>query len=291
MAKRRLTNTILAGALLMGALLAACSPLGVINALTPTTSYRLTANVAYGSDLRQRLDVYVPRSSAPTNGFPVVVFFYGGAWNRGDRADYQFVGEALAAQGMIAVLADYRLYPQVRYPDFLKDSAHALAWVRRESARLGGDAGRLFVMGHSAGAYNAAMLALDARWLAAEGLSPSMLAGWIGLAGPYDFLPMTKSDAQPVFFHPDYPTDSQPIAFAGRTSPRSFLGAAISDTLVNPERNTRQLADKLAAAGVPVTLRFYDRVDHITLIGAFARPLRWMAPVLDDLTAFVKGAP
>ena len=291
MMRRGCTFAILITVLLAGGLLAACSPLGVINALTPTTSYRLTADVAYGSDLRQRLDVYTPSSSAPTNGFPVVVFFYGGAWNRGDRADYQFVGEALAAQGMIAVLADYRLYPQVRYPDFLHDSARALAWAQREAARLGGNPGRLFVMGHSAGAYNAAMLALDQSWLKAQGSSPSVLAGWIGLAGPYDFLPMTNADAQPVFFHPDYPKDSQPIAFAGRTSPRSFLGAAFTDTLVNPERNTRQLADKLAAAGVPVTLRFYDKVDHVTLIGAFARPLRWMAPVLDDVAAFVKGAP
>lgn len=291
MAKHQLTISILAGALLAGALLSACSPLGVINALTPADSYRLTADVAYGPDPRQRLDVYTPRSASPTNGFPVAVFFYGGAWNRGDRADYQFVGAALASKGILAVLADYRLYPQVRYPDFLTDSARALAWAHRESARLGGDPGRLFVMGHSAGAYNAAMLALDARWLKAEGLAPSILAGWIGLAGPYDFLPITNADAQPVFFHPDYPKDSQPVAFAGKTSPRSFLGAATTDTLVNPERNTRQLADKLAAAGVGVTQRFYDKVDHITLIGAFAWPLRPMAPVLDDVAAFVKGAP
>ncbi len=283
--------TIIATTLLAGGLVAACSPVRTLNALTPTGGYRLTADIAYSPDPRHQLDIYTPRSPAPTNGFPVVVFLYGGAWNRGDRADYQFVGAALASKGILAVLADYRLYPQVRYPDFLVDSARALAWAQREAARLGGDPSRLFVMGHSAGAYNAAMLALDARWLKAEGLSPSILAGWIGLAGPYDFYPMTNVDAQPVFFHPDYPKDSQPIAFAGKTSPRSFLGAATTDTLVNPERNTRQLADKLAAAGVGVTQRFYDKVDHITLIGAFAWPLRPLAPVLEDVAAFVKGAP
>ena len=291
MTKRKWLLTILAVVPLAGGLVAACSPVRTLNALTPAGDYLLTADIAYGPDPRHRLDLYTPRSAAPTNGFPVVVFLYGGAWNRGDRADFQFVGAALASRGILAVLADYRLYPQVRYPDFLDDSARALAWAQREAARLGGNPGRLFVMGHSAGAYNAAMLALDQRWLKAQGATPSVLAGWIGLAGPYDFYPITNADAQPVFFHPDYPKDSQPIAFAGKTSPRSFLGAAVTDTLVNPERNTRQLADKLAAAGVPVTLRFYDKVDHVTLIGAFAWPLRPLAPVLDDVAAFVKGAP
>lgn len=274
-------------ALLAGGLLAACSPLRLLNALAPSDSHVSTSNVAYGLDPRQKLDIYTPRIASPTNGFPVVVFFYGGSWNRGDRADYQFVGAALASKGMIAILADYRLYPQVRYPEFLTDSARALAWAHREAARLGGNPGRLFVMGHSAGAYNAAMLALDPRWLKAEGLSPSILAGWIGLAGPYDFYPITHVDAQPVFFHPDYPKNSQPLAFASKASPPSFLAAATTDTLVNPERNTRQLAAALTAAGVPVTLRFYDRVDHATLIGAFAWPLRAIAPVLDDVAAFV----
>jgi acetyl esterase/lipase len=146
-------------------------------------------------------------------------------------------------------------------------------------------------MGHSAGAYNAAMLALDGRWLAGADLSPTMLAGWIGLAGPYDFFPMTNPDAQPVFFHPDYPKDSQPVDYASKAAPRTFLGAARTDVLVNPERNTRQLAQKLAATGVAVTLHVYDKPDHATLIGAFARPLRWIAPVLDDVSAFVGEAP
>jgi len=146
-------------------------------------------------------------------------------------------------------------------------------------------------MGHSAGAYNAAMLALDGRWLAAHGRNPRELAGFIGLAGPYDFLPMTNPDAQPVFFHPDYPPDTQPIAFASAAAPRSLLAAGSTDALVDPERNTAALAARLSAAGVPVSLQRYPRVNHVTLIGAFSRPLRWLAPVLDDLVRFVWDAP
>ena len=271
--------------------LAACSPLGTLNAVIPGDGYVLSADVAYGALPRQRLDIYRPAQAAPAAGWPVVVFFYGGSWNRGEKADYKFVGEALASQGVLTLVADYRLYPEVRYPDFLKDSARALAFGLAESKRLGGDPQRVFVMGHSAGGYNAAMLALDARWLKAAGHAPRELAGWIGLAGPYDFFPTDNPDAQPVFFHPNYPAHAQPIAFTPPDAPRSFLAAPVNDRLVSPERSTRQLAHKLQAAGVPVTLKFYARVSHTTLIGAFAWPLRWVAPVLDDVTAFIDTTP
>ena len=275
--------------------LSACSALGVLNALTPAGAYHATVDVAYGPDAREMLDVYQPLATAgtlaPGAGYPVVVFFYGGAWNTGERKDYRFVAEALASRGIVVMIADYRLYPQVRYPDFLTDCARAFAWARREAPRFGGDPGRVFLMGHSSGAYNAAMLALDPRWLTAAGSSLSAVAGWIGLAGPYEFLPMTNVAAQPVFFHPNYPPGTQPIDYVSKAAPRTFLGAAATDAVVNPERNSRQLAEKLQAAGVPVTLKLYSSVNHYTMIGVFGRPLRGLAPVLDDVVAFVHGEP
>ena len=277
------------------AAVAAWFPLAVINGLTPTNTYKANANISYGYDPRLKLDVYQPNPSRnahpPPGGYPVVLFFYGGSWTDGERADYRFVGEALAARGILTMVADYRLYPQVRYPDFLADCAGAVAWAKLEAPHYGGNTNRLYVMGHSAGAYNAAMLALDKRWLVAAGLAPSALAGWIGLAGPYDFLPIENLKARPVFNHPDYPPGTQPIDYAPKAAPRTFLGAAVDDDVVNPERNTRQLAQKLGAAGVPVTLKTYARTNHITLIGAFARPLRWLAPVLEDVVAFVQAEP
>jgi len=270
---------------------AARSPAGVLNAIAALGSRQVASAVAYGPLPRQRLDVYAPAGAAPADGHPVVVFFYGGSWNRGERADYRFVGEALAARGVLTLVADYRLYPEVRYPDFLADCALALAWGLREAARLGGNPQRVFVMGHSAGAYNAAMLALDASRLAPTGYPPQALAGWIGLAGPYDFLPMSNPEARPVFFHPNYPPGTQPLAYAGAAAPRSFLGAAAQDELVNPQRNSVQLAQRLRAAGVVVDLRLYPRVNHLTLVGAIAAPLRWLAPVLDDVVGFIEAGP
>ena len=266
--------------------LAACSPLRTLNALASAGSgYIATPDVAYGSLAAQKLDIYTPSSTPPPpGGWPLVVFFYGGSWNSGARADYKFVGSAMAARGVLVLVADYRLYPEVRYPDFLNDSALALAWGFSQAARLDANPKRVFVMGHSAGGYNAAMLALDPRWLAPTGHAPTELAGWIGLAGPYDFFPTDNLDARPVFFHPNYPARAQPIEFPSANAPRSFLAAPVKDALVSPTRSTQSLAAKLDAAGAPVSLKMYEHASHTTLIGAFSPPLRWVAPVLDDVT-------
>lgn len=266
-------------------LLAACSPLTALNAVTPTSTYeRVTAS--YGPHPRHTLDVYLPlpRPAAA----PVVVFFHGGTWNSGDRTGYVFLGEALASRGMVAVIANTRLYPEVRYPGFLEDGAKAVSWVEERVARYGGDPAKIFLMGHSSGAYNAAMLALDERWLEAAGSTPAALAGWIGLAGPYDFLPIENPDVKPVFFHPQTPPSSQPIHHVDTYAPPALLIAPSRDELVNPERNTGGLSRRLREAGVPVEEIYYRQASHTTLIGAFARPLRSLVPVLDEVTAFVR---
>src|SRR5438552_8211470 len=143
-----LRRTLVLGA---AALAAGCTAFQALNAFVPGDTYTLAPGIAYGEEARQKLDVYRPRSAAPRGGFPLVVFFPGGTWRSGERADYRFVGEALAANGIVAAVADYRLAPAVRYPAFLEDCARAVAWMRREATRFGGDPGRLFVMGHSAG--------------------------------------------------------------------------------------------------------------------------------------------
>jgi acetyl esterase/lipase len=272
---------------LLATALAACSPINILNALTPGNTFTKVSDIAYGDDPRNKLDVYTPVES-PTNA-PVVVFFYGGSWNSGSKADYGFVGEALASRGIVVVIADYRLYPQVRYPAFLDDSARAVAWSFQHAHEYGGDTQRLYVMGHSSGAYNAAMVALDPRFLAKVGLKPSMLRGWIGLAGPYDFLPIDNEDVKPVFFFPNSPLDSQPINHISRQSPPALLIASKDDKVVNPTRNTGGLAARLRTDGVPVRELYFSRTSHATLVAAMSRPLRGLAPVLDDVVDFIQA--
>jgi len=285
--------------MLLSALLIAVALLTAA-ALAPSRALNLMAgvlggfdsrtDVAYGGLSRQRLDIYMPRGHAPSGGWPMVVFFYGGSWNNGARSDYTFVGAALASHGVLTLVADYRLYPEVRYPAFLGDCAQALAYGLKEASALGADPKRVFVMGHSAGAYNAAMLALDPRWLASTGHAPAELAGWIGLAGPYDFLPSTNPDMQPVFFHPNYPSGAQPIEHVSAASgPRAFIAAPTKDTVVNPIRSSQGLATRLDAAGVPVTLKLYERASHRTVIASLSAPLRWIVPVHEDVLAFIRA--
>ncbi|GGE64229.1 alpha/beta hydrolase [Massilia psychrophila] len=287
MRKLRLTLYGLAAAVVTIGGLAACSPLTAINALSPGGDADTSLGLAYGSGARFKLDIYRP--ARVTGASPVVVFFYGGNWATGERGDYAFVGRALASRGIVAVIPDYRLYPEVRYPDFLDDSAQAVAWTAKNIAHYGGDPRKLFLMGHSAGAYNAAMLALDARYLGKQGMASASLAGWIGLAGPYDFMPIENKTARPVFHFPDTPPQSQPINHTDGAVLPALLIAANKDQLVNPVRNTGGLAAKLRTHGVPVEEVYYDGVSHITLVASIAAPLRALAPTLDTIDAFVKG--
>jgi acetyl esterase/lipase len=282
----------LAHGLSLGLVLAGCSGPAVLNALTPDTGYRAERDLVYGPDDRQRLDLYLPEG-APADA-PLVVFFYGGRWQEGSKASYPFVGQAFASRGYVTAIPDYRLYPQVRYAGILEDAAAA---VRAAVRHLdGGAAARpVFLVGHSAGAYVALMLALDPRWLEQGRLEsempepaggrPCRLAdAGVGLAGPYDFLPLDSPDLQAIFAPGDAST--QPIRHADADDPPVLLITGADDETVLPG-NTRRLAARLRDVGGRAETRFYDGVGHVGLVAALATPLRFTAPVLDDVDAFL----
>jgi acetyl esterase/lipase len=160
-----------------------CSVLSAVNAVSSESGVEVHPGQHYGPLARQGVDVYTPKQAAEQPR-AVVIFFYGGGWQTGSKGEYRFAGEALAAQGFVAVVPDYRVYPEVRFPLFLEDGAGAVRWVHDHIQEFGGDPQRVFLMGHSAGAHIAAMLALDPRYLAAQGLAPKDLRGFIGVAGP-----------------------------------------------------------------------------------------------------------
>ncbi len=232
----------------------------------------------------RRLDVYAPASACRA---PVVVFFYGGSWETGSRDMYPFLGRALARRGVIVVIPDYRRYPEVRFPAFMDDAAAAVAWSRANAGRFGGDPAHLFLMGHSAGAQIATLLALDPTYLRQVGLSSSSLAGVIGISGPYDFLPLTNPTLKIIFGPEETWPRSQPINFVTPAAPPMLLATGTADDTVYP-RNTEHLAARLREAGVPVEERFYEGIGHISTVGAFAWPLRFLVPIRQDVLDFIE---
>lgn len=270
------------------ALLAGCSPLGVLNTVVPEDggSRRVATGLAYGPLPRQGLDVYTPVGPGRA---PVVVFFYGGSWKSGRKEDYSFAASAFASAGYVSVLPDYRLFPAVRFPSFLEDCALATAWVEKNIARFGGDPSRIFLAGHSAGAYNAAMVGLDRRYLDAAGGSQAAIRGVAGLAGPYDFLPLDNRTTIDVFGEASRLEATQPVNFARRGLPPFFLATGSDDDTVFP-RNTVALAKRLRGVPVPVTEKIYPGVGHAGILLALTVPLRGRAPVLADMLDFFRGA-
>lgn len=243
------------------------------------------SNVAYGPDPAQRIEVVAP-SDAAAAPRPVLVFFHGGGWNHGNPVDYHFLGRAFARAGYVVILPGYRLVPQGRYPAMLEDGAAALAWTRDNAARLGGDPDRVQLMGHSAGAYNAMMLALERQWLGRAGVKDGFIKGVVGLSGPYDFHPFTSDSARHAFGHVADPQITQPIHFVRADAPPMLLLTGDSDETVKP-RNSRALAGALAAVGRPVEQVVLAGVDHAGPILKLAAPFNRDRRVLDPVLAFL----
>jgi acetyl esterase/lipase len=266
--------------------LAGCSPLHTFNAVVPKDrgAERIARDLAFAPGPRGTLDLYGPRRKTAGSKLPVIVFFYGGSWNSGDKSGYGFAGRALAAQGFLVAIPDYRLVPEVRFPAFLEDGAAAVRWVRANAGRFGGDPDRIVIAGHSAGAYNAAMLSLDPRWL---GEDRRAVRGFAGLAGPYDFLPLDGPITRAAFGSAADLEATQPVNFAGPGDPPTLLMVAGEDRLVGA-RNSANLASALAKAGVPVETRTYPNVGHAGLVTALSTLFRGKAPVVRDLADFAK---
>jgi acetyl esterase/lipase len=268
----------------MRSVLSAYSPVSVLNAIAPKAGIVATHDVRYASGNRQELDIYAPEGQ---NSAPVVVFIHGGGWMDGDKSLYRFVAAALAARGFLTVVPNYRLFPEVGFPIFLQDNAAAVAWTRSNIAWYGGDKRRLFLMGHSAGAYNAAMLTLDKQWLGAEGLDPDRdIAGTVGLAGPYDFLPLHSPSLEQLFAAAGQLRLTQPISFARGDAPPMLLSTGAADQRVLPD-NTHRLAEAIRRRGGRVEERTYPGINHTRIIGAMAGVLRWLAPSMRDVSGFL----
>jgi acetyl esterase/lipase len=270
---------------LLGGLTSACSPLAALNALGPRDrgAGRVAKALRYGDDPRQKMDVYAPEGAAD---LPVLVLFYGGGWDSGSRDVYGWAAQALAASGFVVFLPDYRVVPQVRFPRFIEDAASATARAGDMASIYGGDGARLGVLGHSAGAHLAMMIALDRRYMAAVD-RPDLIRAAAGLAGPYDFLPLDVAASQNAFGRAPDPTLTQPVTFARADAPPIWLGHGTADTVVHAEDATI-LDARMQAAGGRSEVHLYPGLDHADLIATFSPLFRKKAPVLNDVVAFFR---
>jgi acetyl esterase/lipase len=236
------------------------------------------------------MDLYAPPEAARQQGRPLVVFWYGGSWQSGSRKEYRFVGAALAARGAVTVVPDYRLYPEVRFPEFLRDAAAAVARAQLEAPRYGADPRRTVLGGHSAGAWIAAMLALQPAYLREAGVDPASIAGFFGLSGPYDIDPNSAA-LHAIFTEASGPETWKAVAQVSERAPPALLVHGSADDLVYPA-HSEKLAAALRAKGVAVEVLIVPKRGHADTVAALSRPGGYRIPdLLEQVSGFIARVP
>lgn len=266
-------------------LLIACRPSSIINTLTPRGAFDLQKDVSYGTDARQVMDIYTP--TADHHKSAIVVFVHGGSWADGDKKDYLFVGQAFSELGYLTVIPNYRLYPQVQFPDFIHDIARALAALERllpAQPCIGIDPQKIILVGHSAGAHTVAMIATDPQYLHKQKTNVDIQT-WIGLAGPYD-LPLDSPLVVDKFTTVDNNRDANPLNLATANTPPALLLHGVDDTTVYPE-HTRKMTRRLQELGVPVVTHYYAKTNHTRMAGGLAKNLRFLNGAYADIEQYL----
>ena len=278
-------RVLLLGGFALGLIvISGCSPLQLVNAITLSKGSTVSSNVPYGTLERQTLDIYKPVK--PAKSAAVIVFFYGGAWQRGEKRQYEFVARRLARAGHYVVIPDYRLYPEVTYPKFVEDGAAAVEYIVANLSDIASDNAPVFLMGHSAGAHIALLIALNSERFGSSKQVKEALRGAIGLSGPYDFLPLSPGVLQRIFPEGISRSDSQPVNHVDPTDIPVFLGQGTSDRTVWP-RNAIRLADKLKSARVPHELNLYEGVSHAGTLTPFIQVLEGRSRIPEDVLDFI----
>jgi acetyl esterase/lipase len=275
--------------LLLGVALGGCADLffATLGEVGPAHGVSAARGIEFDAEHHLSLDVYAPYHTALA---PVVLFFYGGSWEDGKRRWYRYVGDTLASNGVVTIIPDYRKFPDVRFPAFMHDAANAVAWARDHARDFGGDPQRLFVMGHSAGGQIAALLAADDRYLENVGMRPRDLAGMIGLAGAYAFLPFVDNEEEIFGNDAAGRYDSQPINFVTGDEPPMLLLQGKDDDDV-PPHNAELMAERAQAMDGTAELRIYPGVGHSSILLSFARGHASQVPTLHDVLAFIAHPP
>ena len=283
---------IIIGLLLLITLLSYSAYANMVNILNFTLSsghYNVQKNLAYGDNKRHKLDIYHPKKSISiTQGQdkPVIVFVYGGAWKQGKKKDYKFIAHAFTQAGYRVVIADYRLFPQVKFPNFIDDIADAIAYLDHNAKDILGDVSKgIVLMGHSAGAHTVATLATDKHYLQQRNIRLELRA-LVALSGPYD-LQLDDPEVIPIFMPVTPEKIAKPARLVHANMPPVLLLHGRKDTRVKPF-HTEHFANALQQAGVVHTVKWYQDMTHIKIISSIAARLRFINPTYQDIIDFLE---
>lgn len=269
--------------------LTACSPTRALNAVVPSSSYTLVSDVPYiadGAHVRQTMDIYIPEQTSHKQN--IVVFLYGGGWDDGDKADFEFIGQAFARLGYITVIPNYRLFPEVEFPAFINDAAAAVQAIPNHvpsaCTALQANERGLILIGHSAGAHSAAMLLANPSYLG----DSLPINAFIGLSGPYD-LPLDHERVGEKFSQVEG-NEANPVVIISERKPSNLPPTLLlhgeADTIAKPT-HSESFATELNALGVPTTFKLYPSRRHVALVASLASPLRFWTPAYEDIQVFL----
>lgn len=293
-AKRAITAVIAIGGIAFATQQAqALSALSIVNGLTASGGVTVSKNILYGDQPTQDLDIYYPKALSQamksqqtiTNTYPMVVFVYGGSWETGTKEEYAFVGQSLAQAGYVTAVVNYRKAPEHVYPDYVEDTAQAIAWSYKNAASLHADPNRLAVVGHSAGAFNVVAAVSNEDFLAPYGIKPNDIKAVVGIAGPYSY-DFRKFDSVTAFGKNATPDQVMPDRQLKGPQPPYLLLTAENDKTVY-DTNTIKMTKALKDFGATVENGEIKGASHATSIGAMAPPLSWLNDVRAQVLTYL----
>lgn len=274
------------GAMFGGILaLTGCSGAKLWSLLSISPAETIERDVVFDAPRDLKVDIYYAPET-PGKTAETVVFVYGGSWYDGDKSQYGFVADGLVKAGFNVVIPNYRLFPDVAYPEFVDDLAVFMDWYHQSAQGMGLSLQNVHIMAHSAGAFNAALYLTSPEYQ-----KPFAFKSFVGLAGPYDyFLPTDDPKYIPVFTrNGDYnneqslPAHQAPKNLAGVVG-RALLMHGAKDTIVTP-KNLQNFADYLEEQGVPVSTIRYPDTGHVGIIQAVNNvPFNSGKPLKDVIT-------
>lgn len=259
--------------------LAACAPVNILNALTPSSSFTKAADVSYGPLDRQALDIY--KADNPKPGAPILVFTHGGSWDSGSKKIYKFFAEGFTREGYTVAVPNYRLYPEARFPDMIVDTTKAIKFVADSYPDT-----PLVVMGHSAGAYNTLMAVMNPQFAKAENLNTcARIAGVVAIAPPTGIIPL-KEEPYITIFPDRFTSKDAPLNQTENTIPPMLLVHGLDDKTVYPQ-NSQKLAELINARGGDATVKTYAGLSHIDVIKVISKHFDGDANVKPDVIDFI----